>query len=261
MPYRHAHWALLLLLAVSFYAFWPSYFTRLGSTEWQLHVHGLTATAWMALLVAQSWAIHGGYRALHRSAGLSMLLLVPLFTMGGLLVVQTMVSGDGVFAQVQGPRLAFVDGASTFAFAAFTYLALAERRRVHRHAGWLLATPVMLVMPVVTRILPGSLFPGVEPMPRFTMMFDIASAVALGIALWVAWRHPKGRTPFLAVAAVTLVQWAGYHLVPSLPAWGSLMAALRTAPVTLVASAGLLLGAAAMLLGWRAVPPLRARAA
>lgn len=265
MPYSRAHWVILIFLCLTFFAFRPGYFSVLGEVPWQLHLHGLTATAWMLLLAFQSWAIASRRNALHKQAGLAMMVLVPLFVAGGLSVVQTMVAAEDPFATVQGTRLALVDGISTFAFAGFAFAALANRRNVHLHGGWLLATAVMLVMPVATRLIRGdwlkALTPDLTGIERFSIRFDIASGIALAIGLALAASHPRARKPFLAVSLVTLVQWIGFHLADHVAGWRSFTAIIGDAPVLILPLFGALLGTAAVVLGWRAGAPVRRPAA
>jgi hypothetical protein len=122
----------------------------------------------------------------------------------------------------------------------------------------------MLVMPVATRLLPDQWIDGLRPeltgIERFTVAFDISSAIALSIALLLAWLHPKGRRPFLAVALVTLMQWAGFHLTDHVPGWQGFTAILAGAPVLMLPLMGALLGAAAVWLGWQAGAPSRRKA-
>ncbi|MFC5798106.1 hypothetical protein [Sphingopyxis terrae] len=66
-------------------AFWPGYFSRLGTAKIAWHIHAVTATAWMLLLAAQSWSIDRGERARHRSLGLAIFILVPMFMVGALI--------------------------------------------------------------------------------------------------------------------------------------------------------------------------------
>ncbi|MFN7398672.1 MAG: hypothetical protein ACK5SX_06315 [Sandaracinobacter sp.] len=124
-----------------------------------------------------------------------MIVMIPLFTAGGLAVVQAMAARDGPFAAVQGTRLAIVDGLSSFAFAGFAFAALPNRRNPHLHGGWPLATAVMLVMPVASRLLPGSWLDSLRPdlvgIEHFTVSFDISNAIALAIALALAALHPR----------------------------------------------------------------------
>src|SRR5689334_22993179 len=73
-------------------AFWPSYFSKLGSTDVAHSVHGVTATLWMAVPVLQSWLIHKGHLTLHRRVGwVALLVLAPALVIGGLRMVQLMV--------------------------------------------------------------------------------------------------------------------------------------------------------------------------
>jgi hypothetical protein len=44
MPYRHAHYYLLLLVALTGLAFWPIYFSILPSASVALHIHGFSAS-------------------------------------------------------------------------------------------------------------------------------------------------------------------------------------------------------------------------
>src|SRR5689334_3909366 len=91
MPYRYAHHALLLgLLPITLFAFWPAYFGRLGQAPFAFHAHGLTATAWILLVMAQSWSIHARRFALHRQLGQLLFVAVPLFVAGGAIAVQSM---------------------------------------------------------------------------------------------------------------------------------------------------------------------------
>src|SRR5687768_16585659 len=90
MPYRHAHLYLLLLFPLTGLAFWPNYFGRLAASPAAFHIHGATASLWIALLAFQSWSIHARRNAWHRSVGLASFALFPLFVAGGLLVIQTM---------------------------------------------------------------------------------------------------------------------------------------------------------------------------
>ncbi|SMQ79176.1 hypothetical protein SAMN06295984_3122 [Sphingopyxis terrae subsp. ummariensis] len=85
MPYRNAWVYCLAMIAMTLLAFWPGYFSRLGTAKIAWHIHAVTATAWMLLLAAQSWSIDRGERARHRSLGLAIFILVPMFMVGALI--------------------------------------------------------------------------------------------------------------------------------------------------------------------------------
>ncbi|MBJ7440621.1 MAG: hypothetical protein JHD35_16560 [Sphingopyxis sp.] len=54
MPLRRAHYLVLAMVLATVVAFWPTYFAVLRTARTELHLHGVTATAWMLLLALQS---------------------------------------------------------------------------------------------------------------------------------------------------------------------------------------------------------------
>src|SRR6476619_6296845 len=112
MPYRHAHYYMLLLMVLTAVAFWPIYFSVLPSAGIALHIHGFSASLWMALLAFQSWSIHHRHNEWHRTVGIASLAIFPLFFAGSLLIVHTMasnfVTGD-FFDSRFGSRFAAID--------------------------------------------------------------------------------------------------------------------------------------------------------
>lgn len=256
MPYRYAYLGVSALFVLAIVAFWPSYFSRLGTTSWPLHLHGITATLWMLLLIAQGYVISSGRRALHRQLGRSVFALVPLFTAGGLIVVYTMNAADSPFADVQGPRLGFVDVVATGAFAGLCYAALANRRNVHLHGGYMLATAILLIMPTVTRLHPfdytARLLPDATGFERFDLAFNVSASFALAAVAVLYVCNRRHAAPFVAIAAISLLQWAGYYLVQDLQMWSAVMDGMTAMPILLIGTIGFLIGAAAVSLGWRA---------
>src|SRR5215212_431760 len=106
MPYRRAPYYILAVIAVILAGFWPSYFGKWDSAPWQFHAHGIAASLWVLMVLAQSWTVHKEQLPLHRAVGKSSLLLFP-FLIGGLAAIidltgKGFVSGDGVTRQLYG---------------------------------------------------------------------------------------------------------------------------------------------------------------
>src|SRR5688572_1810979 len=148
MPYRHAHYYLLLLFPLTGLAFWPNYFSKLAASPVAFHLHGMTASLWILLLAFQSWSIHRRRNALHRTVGLASFALFPFFVTGGLLVIQTMAVKFGgrvdPFYTAFGARLGLIDMVSSLAIPGLFYMALKRRRKVHLHARYMLA-PILFL--------------------------------------------------------------------------------------------------------------------
>ena len=84
MPYRHAPYYVLVCIAVIVAGFWQSYFSVWGGVPWQFHAHGVAASLWVLMVLAQSWTPHHGHLSLHRAVGKSSLLLFPLMILKAL---------------------------------------------------------------------------------------------------------------------------------------------------------------------------------
>lgn len=262
LPYRNAWIWCLALVALTIVAFWPGYLSRLGTAPATSHVHGLTATAWMLLLAAQSRSIDRGRRARHRSLGLAIFILVPLFFAGGAGVEHSMAvatgSGQDAFYNVWGASLGIYDLVASLGFVGLTAMALKERRNVARHAAWLLATPLLLVGPVLSRVYPRFVFDVILQWPRDFALFrwgiHLGALTAIAIALWLWSRHRRDGGPWLVVAAINLAQSVLFEKLGFLPAWKAAFVAFGGIPLAVHAIGAALLAACALWWGWRGLP-------
>lgn len=247
MPYRHAHWVLLALLApLVGVAFWAEYFGKLSGASFAFHVHGLTAIAWLLLVTAQSWSIHVRRNALHRQLGLAVFGAVPLFVAGAVLVFQSMAAkylGGHPFYGMFGPMLGMHDVIATLTLVAMVALALRHRRRVGVHAGYMLGTALLVLPPVIERL------------PILPHGMHLSEGFPLLLALILAARNRKSAEPMLVVAAVMAVQIVQFHTVGASAAWAhafGAVASLTGTPLALVAVAMAALSLLTLSWGWKA---------
>lgn len=209
--FRHSVWAFVAMAAAMIVAFWPSYFSRLGSQpNWYFHAHGLSMTLWVTLLVTQASLIRVGRRPWHRRLGkLS-------FVSAGLVVVTTTMF---LHSRVQGGApgaermyfVALVLGA-LIAFTALFGLAIYHRRTPAVHARYMLATVVPFVSAITDRLLSRYVpvtrgwvphIGNAAVMP--TIWFVVADVTLLGLSVW-DWRANRR-----LVFPVVLVISVGYH--------------------------------------------------
>jgi len=99
----------------------------------------IATTGWLLLVVFQSLSIHRGWRARHRQLGRAIFVLAPLFMAGALLVMATMLVGQGPFDAMFTDRLVALDIVTTLTFAWLIFEALRSRRQItgarDLHAG------------------------------------------------------------------------------------------------------------------------------
>jgi hypothetical protein len=264
MPYRHAHWFLLLLFPLTGLAFWPNYFSDLRGAPGAFHVHGFTASLWIVLLAVQSWSIHRRMNGFHRATGYSSFALLPLFTAGGLLVLQTMAvkfraAAEPLFATF-GARLGLVDFVSTLAIPVLFYLAMRWRRKVHVHARYMLVTVFFLIPPILSRLLPALpplAIRGPQDFHLFALGVHISFGVTIAFAMALYAMAPKHGRPLLVIAGLVIAQALLFETLGRSAAWEGLFAAFAAVPPAALVPLGLAIGAGAAWLGWTAVPPRR----
>ncbi len=260
MPYRHAHYWLLALFPLIVIAFWPGYFGQLGSARLAQHAHGISATAWLALLTVQSWSAHSRHLNWHRASGMAVFAIVPLFAAAGLYGVRDMaaeMSAGSPFEAFATPALAPDDLMSIATLVGFVAAAIAARRRVARHAAWMLATALLVLPPMTTRLVQvGAHFAGL-PSPSLWISFLIGEGVTVAAALLLARGRRSEAKPFLVLTMMTLVQIASYPLLGQSVGWRAMLAAYGASAPGPSALTGAVLALATLLLAWRSVPPRR----
>ncbi|MEO0422912.1 MAG: hypothetical protein AAF184_11280 [Pseudomonadota bacterium] len=258
LPFRHAHYFVLAFLVITLAAFAPTYFLVLDDAPAAHHLHGITATAWIVLLICQSASIHHRHWRLHAWLGRASVLLAPLMVAGGLLVTQvTLLRENSPFNLLFGHDLAVADWVATLAFALFYGLALRHRRDPERHARYMLATLTPLVGPSLARLLanfvPGFAIRAPEELAKFGMALDAAmglTTLALLVLLVIDIKRRKPADPFLLAIGCSVLMYVGYAWFGPTALWDRLADAFAALPVGQVVAMGLGLGLAAGAIGW-----------
>jgi hypothetical protein len=257
MPYRHAHYWLLALFPLIVVAFWPGYFGDLRGARLAQHAHGLTALAWLALLTVQSWSVHRRRFGWHRAAGLAVFGVVPLFAAAGIYAVHDMAAemkAGSPFAAFAAPALAPDDLSSIVALVGFVAAALAARRRVARHAAWMLATALLVLPPMTTRLIQVVTRAVGVPPPSFWVSFVLGQGVTIALALLLAQRRPSEAKPFLVLVALTLAQLAAFRALGTDAGWRAALATFASGSPLPGVLAAAVLSLGLLLLAWRSVP-------
>lgn len=254
MPYRHAHWYLAGVLAFAGVAFWPQYLSQIGSVPAQMHMHGVTATLWVLMLIAQSWTIYHDNRSLHRTLGTLSLVLFPLFLMGGstifLGMAQRYVEGSP-FHAMYAPNLAWLDFVGVAGVAYLYYEALRNRRKVHPHSRYMLATVFFLFPPIFGRLMAIPLgVRGPEDFEKLGFGFQVANGLTAAIAFWLAYQSGRHGRPFAVAGILTIVGAILYEVIGSMPAWEALFAHAADLPVVPFALAAGIAGVGIGYAGW-----------
>ena len=259
MPYPRAHYYLALFLLMTFVAFWPTYFGSLGQAPIAHHIHGITATLWIFLLIWQSWTIHNRKNKLHRLSGYAAFAIIPPFLAAGLWVTKVTVLKDSPWKDLFGIRLAFFDLAAVIFVALFFYLALKHRRNVQLHARYMLASVFPLLAPTIARLyafyVPDLIGLKTDMLENFAVGLDLALAFGFLLNLYLLWQdHRNGRNlnPFLTLLVFNLLGLASFYGFGNGATWTRMMADFGLTSTTTLLVTGFALGAIAGATGWRA---------
>ncbi len=259
MPYRNAPYYILAVIAVIVAGFWPSYFAKAGSVPWQFHAHGIAASIWVLMVLMQSLTIHKGQLPLHRAVGKSSLILFP-FLIGGMAAIidvtaKGFVTGDYIRTTFGGEFLIGL-ALAVAAYVVLYYRALKYRRKVWSHAGYMLATPLILFESPFSRII-GAWIPALEyrgPQDNAVFMDSIVWAMAAELAviavLW--WRFREKANPFLVAAVFIVAQMLTMGLMHDHAGLESLLVVIGNLPSAAVVLTGFAIGAATSWAGWQA---------
>ncbi len=261
MPYRRAPWWLLTLFPLNGIAFWPGYWGQLGKAPFALHAHGITATAWLLLLTAQSWSVHARKLPLHRLAGLATFLVLPMFAAAGPLALQGMAglwrTNADPFHAAYGAQLVIADMIAGPAVVVMAVYAFLHRRRVVIHSSAMLATALLVLPPIIGRLfpaIPGFLQGGWAGFGGFRLSFHLGEGVALAIAVWLASRRPDARFGFGFAAAAIAAQMVGFETIGKTELWNRWVILLTQLPSALMAFAAAAAAAALLLWAWQKAP-------
>ncbi len=274
MPYRHAPYYVLVVMAVIAAGFWPSYFAKGFDVPWQFHAHGVAASIWVTMVFAQSWTAHHKQFGVHVAVGKSSLLLFP-FLIGGFagiidVTAKGYVAANDPVRVMFGPSFLIGMAMAIAAYVTIYFRALKYRRKVWVHAGYMLATPLFLFESPFSRLLgmlvPGFIIRGPADLPLImdSIIWSMALELAIITAIWLNYRERAN--PFLVTGAFIVAQMVTMGLMGDVAVLKTLLVALGSVPSLAVWLTGFAIGAATSWAGWNAgkrpaVPVVAAQAA
>lgn len=261
MPYRHAHYFVGVVLLIIMGGFWASYFSRVGgSMPVAFHVHAVTSISWLLLLIAQHVAIHRRANALHKQMGRASFVLFPLLILGFTMIInvsaQRYASAESPFIVHNGPAFGIGMVVAIAAYLTLFYQALRTRRNVRLHAGYMLATPMILFESPFGRLI-ADYFPwmniiGSEGVHAVQDNIVISDAIMIALAMTLYFMDRKHGAPWLVASFFMALQAVTMWFAPFIPAVGNLFGAYAAITPAATMTAGVALGIAAAWFGWEA---------
>lgn len=187
--YKYAHWYLALGLIIVLAGFSKTYFGKLGDFTFPYHLHGVSATLWMILLIVQPYLFQKGNLKAHRILGWSSVVLVPLIIIGGVIMMRLMIQGQEFYPPNSVYMLAFIDACTLLGFAALYFLALYYRKNLMLHSRFMVSTIFGPLVPAMAR-----LFLIVVPITtNFTDAISISFILIELVLLLILWKERRAK--------------------------------------------------------------------
>lgn len=265
MPYRYAHYFVGFVLLVILSGFWASYWSAIGNVPAAFHFHALSSSTWLLLLIVQSVAIHRRANAFHKQMGLASFVLFPFLILGFMMIIdvsaQRYAAAESPFIIHNGPSFGIGMVIAVAAYLTLYYQALKTRRNVKLHAGYMLATPLILFESpfsrVIEQFLPWMNIIGSEGPQAVQDMIVISDSIGIVFAVALYLTDRKHGTPWLVAASFMGLQAVVMWFAPFVSELGPLFRTYAQIPLAVTASAGIAAGAVAGWLGWRAGGPAK----
>jgi hypothetical protein len=268
MPYRYAPFFVGFVLLVIMTGFWASYFGASDPIPLAFHVHAISSMTWLVLLIAQQVVIQRRANELHRWLGRASFVLFPFLIFGFVMIINLtaghFAAGDGPVTMALGPSFGIGMGIAIIGYLTLFYLALKHRRNVKLHAGYMLATPLILFESPFSRVM-GDYLPWMNVIgsefPQAILDTIAISDAMVGVFALVLWaRNRKHGAPWLIAAGFVLLQGVVMWFAPFVPAITAGFAAYAAIPPAITLALGIAAGSAAAWLGWEAGKPQSRRA-
>lgn len=204
----HFYFAIAFLVAVG--GFWPSFFSKLSSTDKAHLIHGVTATLWMTVPILQSWLISRKRFKLHRRLGwVTLAVLAPALVVSGLHMVQLMVLRYEQTHAIRLLKFTFLDICAMSLFVTFLVLGVLRIRHGDRdgHMRYMAGTVLFALEPALERVFVFYV-PGVSGFASALYFALVTMEAILAMLLFFEWRRHTVRVPF----AIALLFFAAMHV-------------------------------------------------
>lgn len=260
MPYRHGHYFVGFVLLVILVGFWASYWSAIGNVPLAFHVHAISSTSWLLLLIVQSVAIHRRLNGFHKQMGLASFALFPFLILGFMMIIdvsaQRFASADNAFILHNGPSFGIGMAIAISAYLTLFYQALKNRRNVKLHAGYMLATPLILFESPFSRVI-GQFMPwmnviGSEGPQAVQDTIVISDGMGIIFAMTLYFMDRKHGMPWLVASFFMALQAVVMWNAPFMPGLGGWFVAYAQIPQAVTFTAGIAAGLLAGWYGWRA---------
>jgi hypothetical protein len=235
-------WILLLLIPITFFGFYPSYFSQLTAPAPSIiHVHGFMMTIWLAFAIVQPILIKRNRITIHRLVGKISFFLIPLIVTAGYLVLRysyhRALNGeevgppgyypDDLPAHIKAAEFVVIGSVYWVWLVVYYVLGITFRKNLVAHATFMLAATLTILGPAGDRLI-GHICDAMGwPFNALAQNFVFVFVVIVFVSLFALHFSRKLILwPTLLVVATQLTGIFLYYNLPFHPLWNRLASVL-----------------------------------
>ncbi len=219
--YKNVYIYLTIGLIIVFLGFSTSYFGRLSQSALPYHIHGISATLWMIILIVQPFLYTHSKLKVHKYLGWSTLILVPTLVLAGMEMIRLMIQNQKNYPPDIVYNLAFIDVTTLLGFVLLYVLALHFRKRLRLHARLMVCTLFGPLVPALTRVF-FILNLADDFNQSLTFSFAVVEIVLLFI-IWIERKQKEAKLTYLPVLIFTIFQHLLMYFAGNWSWWSSLV--------------------------------------
>lgn len=227
-------WLLFLLIPVTFWGFYPSYFSRLFSDLPSVfHIHAFFMVLWIAMAIVQPWLIREKRTALHRRIGKASYIIMPLvFATAWWMIRFTYYKQIRVLGERNGELMSPGEIEATAAahvaigivyllyLVVYYLLAIVHRKKMLFHATYMFAAILTLLGPTVDRII--YYLTQQLQIPYEGLILNAVFMLNFLLLSWLVvyhWRKRQRLTPSVTALVIYCAGLAVFFFLPGTKIW------------------------------------------
>lgn len=201
--YRNLGYFLLLLIPLTFLAFFKSYFVQFPNFEENItpyiHLHAFIASIWILMLIVQPLLIRSKKNALHKKIGKASYIVFPLLILSFVPQMLRIINSDSSLGL-------FFPLADSILLSTFYILAIVNRKDIARHMRYMIGTAIVFLGPTIGRI--GPIVLGLENNFTQNMQYTIIYIILAGL-IFLDRKNGRNYRPYIFI----LVSWIIHMII------------------------------------------------
>lgn len=176
--YKNLGYFLILLIPLTFLAFFKTYFNQIPTFEEKtttfIHLHAIIASIWILILIVQPILIRNKKYQLHKKIGKISYIVFPLLILSFIPQMIRIINSDN-------PNVLFFPLADSILLKLFYSLAIYHKKNPAKHMRYMIGTALVFLGPTIGRI--GPLVLGLSESVTQNSQYGLIYLILIGLII------------------------------------------------------------------------------